>query len=137
MARRLFIVVLLAPLSAWGALDLHRGWFRETCGGGYFHIPNVKELGGDELVMTVGGGFPGPGLGAYVTYGKEIWTEVPAERCDARSKCTPLQGAKIWFDKPERRFKRLSGKYALDIQSQHVEGSFVAQNKTSHDLQCE
>ena len=132
---RAVVLLLLIPFASPASREVHRGWYRAGCGNASFHIPNVKELDGEELVFTIGGGFPGPPWAAYVN--SKEWAKAPAERCTSDSKCVPLKAAKIWFENVRGEFKKVSGKYGFEIESQCVEGNFVAQDKTSPDLRCE
>lgn len=132
---RVLLISLLIPFASTGAPAVHRGWFRAGCGNTSFHIPHVSELNGEELVLKIGGDFPGPSWAAYVNQGE--WMDVPAERCTNDSKCLPLKRFRIWFDHLHRKLKNVRGKYAFDIESQHVEGIFVARDNTSPDLRCE
>jgi len=132
---RALVLLLLMPSASSGAPEVLRGFYRAGCGNASFHIPNVRELNGEELVFTIGGDFPGPPWAAYVN--SQEWTEVPAQRCSSETKCVPLKAAKIWLKKARGKLKSVSGKYAFDTESQHVEGNFVVRDNTSRDLRCE
>ena len=128
--RWLLIIFLLVPLASSGSPDVHSGWFREVCSFSSFHFSNIKELGaGEELVLHVGHGFPGPQLGTIVDASPRIWMDVSAERCVSDAKCEPIKNAKIWFEPAHGELKRLVGKYTFELGPQHIEGNFVARNR--------
>jgi hypothetical protein len=135
---RLLLISLVLPLATSGAPENHSGKFVVGCAIAWFHIAEVRELSGDELVITVGHGFPGPGLGTYLDAGPNTWLDVSGERCPSQDKCQPLKGVQIWFEPAHGKLKRVSGKYSFDLDSQRIEGTFLARNRSPHTaLVCE
>jgi hypothetical protein len=127
---RALLIFLMIPLATTGALENHSGKFVVGCAIAWFHIAEVRELSGDELVITVGHGFPGPGLGTYLDAAPNTWLDVSGERCASQDKCQPLKNVQIWLQPAHGKLKRVSGKYSFDLDSQRIEGSFVARNRS-------
>jgi hypothetical protein len=56
---------------------------------------------------------------------QELWEHVHSERCSSAAKCEAATHARIWLDKGNVKFKRVSGKYDVDFGGQHLEGTFL------------
>jgi hypothetical protein len=136
---RFVVVALIVQISspillASGA----SGWVEEDCSGATFHIrENTHASAGRELVFRLR--TDDVPLGAYLqgVLGDE-GLNVQGKRCLGIDSCEEGVQAKIWLHQMKRRLKKVSGKYAVDFDGQHLEGQFVVKyRKHNPPVRCE
>jgi hypothetical protein len=113
------------------------GWVEEDCSGATFHIrENTHASAGQELVFRLR--LDGIQLGAYWGVLGEQGLDVQGKRCSGIDSCEEGVQAKIWLHQMKRRLKKVSGKYAVDFDGQHLEGQFVVKyRKHNPPVECE
>lgn len=97
------------------------GHFTYVCRRAAFFLTKVDGLDPKEK-LTLSLSHYGP-VGWETA--QEDWEDVAAERCGTDGKCERAIQAKIWLNKSNPDDKRVSGKYDVNFQGQHVEGTFV------------
>ena len=119
------VVLLLAVFP--GASSTHNatGRFEVYCDGVGFFLAKVDGAPAPgKLFLFLYTGFPGT---PYVP--KETWQDVYVYRdgCIADGKCEVLAHGKVWLDDvPMPDARRVSGKYEIELNGQHLRGQFVA-----------
>jgi hypothetical protein len=122
------VVLLLAVFSTASSTHNATGRFEMYCDGVGFFLANIDGAPPPrELFFFLYVSFP-PGTmgGRYLP--QEQWSNVSVypKGCMADAKCEVIAHGKVWIDKdttpPPRR---LSGKYEIDLNDQHLKGLFV------------
>ena len=72
---------------------------------------------------------PGPIGGRYFGQGK--WSDIAVLRdgCVSDGKCVSIADGKVWIDttdKQDMQPKHISGKYKINLNGMHLEGTFLA-----------
>jgi hypothetical protein len=102
------------------AADDAKGWFEEDCSGTTFQIATFAGASqGEYLVLRLSSSH----LAAPLFEGAG-WLDVQAKRCLGADKCEATAQAKIWLNQTKGT-KRISGKYAIDLSGEHLEGQFT------------
>jgi hypothetical protein len=119
------VVLLLAVFPTASSGQNATGHFEMYCDGVGFFLAKVDGAPAPgKLFLFLYTGFPGI---PYVP--KETWKDVYVYRngCIADAKCEVLARGKVWLDDeamPDAR--RVSGKYEIEFNGQHVRGQFAA-----------
>jgi hypothetical protein len=119
------VVLLLAALPTASSTPDASGRFEVYCDGVGFFLPKVDGAPAPgKLFLFLYTSFPGI---PYVP--KETWKDVDVYRneCFADTKCEALARGKIWLDDeamPDA--ERVSGKYEIELNGQHLRGQFAA-----------
>jgi hypothetical protein len=119
------VVILLAVLPIASSTNNATGRFEVYCDGFGFFLVNIDGAPAPgKLFLFLYTGFPGT---SYIP--KETWKEVYVYRdgCIADGKCEVLAHGKAWLDDeamPDA--SRVSGKYLIELNGQHLRGQFAA-----------
>ena len=119
------VVLLLAVLPIASSTNNATGRFEVYCDGVGFFLTKVDGAPAPgKLLLFSHTGFP-----SIPYMPKETWKEVYVYRdgCIADGKCEVLAHGKVWLDDeamPEA--KRVSGKYEIELNGQHISGQFAA-----------
>jgi hypothetical protein len=76
---------------------------------------------GQELVLRLNTG----NLPWWALATGDQWWDARGKRCSAADNCEEATQARIWLDKTKGSWKRVSGKFAVDLGGQHLEGELV------------
>jgi hypothetical protein len=113
-----------------------KGWYELDCGLVPFHLSRTDDgFGGRELVLQME---TGPIPFDFLLHGDEGWLKVQGEECSRDGKCEQAVRAQVWLNDMKGKTKLVSGRYAVDIGSQHLAGAFYAKiRKHKHLFLCE
>lgn len=104
------------------------GRFEMYCDGVGFFLSKIDDTPAPgKLLLFLYTGFPGI---PYVP--KEEWKDVSVYRygCVADGKCAILTRGKLWLDdEATRDARRVSGKYEIELNGQHLRGLFTAKRR--------
>lgn len=131
----LLLSALLLPASAATAT----GHFEVYCDGVGIFLAKIDGLPAPgKLVLSSYMSFP-PGTmgGRYLGQGK--WSDVSVYRdgCVLDGRCGSVAHGKVWIDAWDTSHprggapKRIFGKYEIDLDGKHLQGSFVAKEHSS------
>jgi hypothetical protein len=119
------VVLLLVVFPTASSAQSATGRFEVYCDSvGFFMAKIDGAPAPGKLFLFLYIGFPGT---PYVP--KETWKDVDVYRngCIADGKCEVLAHGKVWLDDeaaPDAR--RISGKYEIELNGQHLRGQFAA-----------
>jgi hypothetical protein len=123
------VVLLLAVLPTASSTADASGRFEVYCDGvGFFLLKVDGAPVPGKLFLFLYTSFPGI---PYVP--KETWKDVAVYRneCFSDSKCEVLAHGKIWLDEAMPDARRVSGKYEIELNGQHLRGQFAAKRRQS------
>jgi hypothetical protein len=118
------VVLLLTVFPTASSGRKATGHFEVYCDGVGFFLAKVDGAPAPgKLFLFLYTGFPG-----FPYVPKETWKDVYVYRngCIADGKCEALARGKVWLDNeamPDAR--RVSGKYEIEFNGQHVRGQFA------------
>ena len=119
------VVLSLVILPTASSSQNATGHFEVYCDGVGFFLAKVDGApAAGKLFLFLYMGFPGT---PYVP--KEAWQDVYVYRdgCIADGKCEVLAHGKVWLDDvPMPDARRVSGKYKIELNGQHLRGQFTA-----------
>jgi hypothetical protein len=118
------------PLLPLAAAATSTGHFEVYCDGVGIFLANIDGAPAPRrLVLFSRLGFP-PGTmgGGYIGQGR--WSNVYVHRdgCVPDGKCESIADGKVWIDTPDEQdtqVKRISGKYEINLNGKHLEGTFL------------
>ena len=114
------------------------GHYEIYCDGVGFFLGDIEGAPAPrKLLLFSYLGFPGGTFaGRYIGEGK--WSNVTVYRdgCLPDGKCEEIAKGKIWVDEwdkaaSDRAPKHISGKYEIELNGEHLEGKFAANQHTS------
>ena len=123
----LLVVLLLHGNPLLAAPNHDTGWFQWVCDGAEFKIANIHHLPGHQIIFRLPGTAPidprelPPGMVASI-----------GKLCTSDTQCENTSKAEFWLDEFSKNHKQVSGRYKLDVGSQHLEGTFVLKFKLHH-----
>jgi hypothetical protein len=125
------IMLFVPPLLSPSSLATSTGHFEVYCDGvGIFLAKIDGAPASGKLVLFSRVGFPpGPIGGRYFGQGK--WSDIAVLRdeCVSDGKCESIADGKVWIDttdKQDMQPKHISGKYKINLNGMHLEGTFLA-----------
>lgn len=125
---RFVLIALLLQASAASAFAADgKGYFQDDCDGTTIHITKSNGSHGDQqLALRLNA--HGPLFFWY--YSEESrWWDAEGKRCSVDGKCEEATHARVWVNYANGMDKRISGKYEVDLNGQHVEGRFIVLNR--------
>ncbi|HTT32266.1 MAG TPA: hypothetical protein VMH48_01575 [Methylomirabilota bacterium] len=121
-----FVVLLLAVVPIASPAHSATGHFEVYCDGVGFFLNRIEGApAAGKLFLFLHIAFP-PGA---IYLPEEKWSDVFVyrNRCAADGKCEVIAHGKVWLDAGATpAAERVSGKYEIDLNGQHLEGRFVA-----------
>ena len=126
----LFVSLLLHGNPLLAVPENDTGYFQWVCNGAEFAVTKIQDLPGHQIFLNleaVGRIDPRelpPGGG---------WMSVHGMLCTSKTKCETAGKAELRLDEFSKNHKQVSGKYRLDVGSQHLEGSFLLKFQIHHD----
>jgi hypothetical protein len=121
-------VLLLAVFPTATSAQNPIGHFEVYCDGVGFFLPKVDGAPAlREVLLFLYTGFPGI---PYVP--KEKWKDLYVYRngCVADGKCEVLARGRVWLDdEATGNAMRVSGKYEIELNGQHLRGQFAAKRR--------
>jgi hypothetical protein len=121
-------VLLLAVIPTARSAQLATGHFEVYCDGVGFFLSKVDGAPAPgKFLLFLYTDFPGI---PYVP--KEKWEDVLVYRngCVADGECEVLAHGKVWLDvEASREARRVSGKYEIERDGQHLRGLFVLRRR--------
>jgi hypothetical protein len=123
----LFVALLLHGNPLLAAPDHDTGWFQWICDGAEFNITNIHYLPGHQIIFRLPSVHPIEPR--ELPTGTVVWM---GKLCTSDTKCEDASKAELRLDEFSKNRKQVSGKYSLDVGSQHLEGSFVLKYQIHH-----
>jgi hypothetical protein len=121
--RFVLIAFLLQGSSTSAFAADNKGYFQDDCDGTTIHITKID---GQQLVLQLSA--HGPLFFWY--YSEESrWWDAEGKLCSIDGKCEEATHARVWLNEEKGMNKRISGKYKVDLNGQHLEGQFVVKNR--------
>ena len=129
---------ILAPLLS--ALLLHvnpllaapghdTGYFEWVCTGVAFVVTNIHDVPGHQIFLSLEAVSQ---IDPRTLPPGGVWMSVRGMLCTSETKCERAGKAELRLDEFSKNHKQVSGKYRLDVGSQHLEGSFVLKYELHH-----
>lgn len=129
--------LVLSPLLLSAPAPTAKGGFEVYCDGVGVFLANIDGMPppGKLVLFSYVSSSLGTIGGRYFGQGK--WSEVfvYSDGCVPDGKCDSIAKGRVWIDgsdAPEQlQPKRISGKYEIDLNGQHLEGRFIAKRRVS------
>lgn len=106
------------------------GYFQWVCNGAQFAVTKMRDFPSHQVFLNLEA--VGPIDPRELSQGSG-WISVSDVLCTSKTKCESATQAKLQLDEFGKNHKQISGKYSLDVGSQHLEGSFVLKFQIHHD----
>lgn len=125
------ITLFARPLLPLAAAATATGHFEVYCDGVGIFLAKIDDAPAPrKLVLFSRMSFP-PGTmgGSYIGQGKWSDIYVLPDGCLPDGKCESIANGKVWIDasdEQDTRLKRISGKYEINLNGKHIEGTFLA-----------
>ena len=122
-----FVALLLRGNPLLAAPDHDTGWFQWVCDGAEFTITKIHQVPGHQIIFRLPGVLPiDP---RELAAGTVVWM---GKLCTSDTECENASKAELRLDEFSKNHKQVSGKYSLDVGSQHLEGNFVLKFHLHH-----
>jgi hypothetical protein len=121
--RFVLVTLLLQTSSASAFATDSKGYFQDDCSGTTIHITKIdRPHGGQQLVLRLNTGHL-----HYWYYSEEsLWWDAEGKLCSVDGKCEEATHARVWVNEEKTtNYKRISGKYEVELNGQRLEGQFV------------
>jgi hypothetical protein len=125
------IMLFVSPLLTLASVPTASGHFEVYCDGVGIFLARIDSAPAPgKLVLFSRMGFPPGAIGGRY-FGQGKWSDIYVFRdgCVPDGKCESIADGRVWIDttdKQDTEPKRISGKYEINLNGKHLEGTFLA-----------
>jgi hypothetical protein len=127
------IMLLVTPSLSRASVATSTGHFEVYCDGvGIFPSKIDGAPASGKLVLFSRVDFPPGIIGSYIGQGQWFNVYVDRDGCVPDGKCESIAEGRVWIDTTDKQDtlpKHISGKYEINLNGKHLEGTFVARRR--------
>ena len=136
-ARVMLAIVVILAIALPSAAARAKGWYHTTCDSAEIHLTTFPEhSSGEDLQLSLRTSFPGLNI---LLSQPDLWlgqiSKVTGRRCDRAGRCSGATRADFQVTSQTKR--RISGRYRMDFDGEHLEGEFLAHYRKGAQIVCE